>query len=316
MPVHFACKQCHQLLSVTRRKIGSEVVCPKCGRSSTVPDEETAAAGVAMIRSAAADTATHVAPELIVYDDVDELIAAPRSSTSINGSIHSAAMSTSSTSAGRTTVASRSGSASTPQGGMLLLSRRAVYVQGLLFCLIALVGFGLGYLIGRSHGPTAAMDAEAKGGPGVSLAYRGNFLFSPSEGLFEPDSEAVAIALPEGKRPERKLSAQGLRPQDAYGAGDAAVKAINALGGDYAKADARGMFEFVVPRPGRYYLLLISRHAKRPRSQAIDRADLQQMNEYFQVVSDLISQNKYHWSVQDLTATTPPLTQQFGVDGE
>lgn len=41
MPVRFRCVHCSQKLSVTRRLIGASVTCPRCGKQSTVPPEDT-----------------------------------------------------------------------------------------------------------------------------------------------------------------------------------------------------------------------------------------------------------------------------------
>ena len=43
MPIRFQCPHCHRLLSVSRRKIGLRVSCPKCNGPAIVPAGEDGA---------------------------------------------------------------------------------------------------------------------------------------------------------------------------------------------------------------------------------------------------------------------------------
>jgi hypothetical protein len=43
MPIKFRCPLCEGMLSIARRKAGSQVVCPRCGDEVTVPDADLAA---------------------------------------------------------------------------------------------------------------------------------------------------------------------------------------------------------------------------------------------------------------------------------
>ncbi|MEX0716589.1 MAG: biopolymer transporter ExbD [Planctomycetaceae bacterium] len=77
MPIRFRCEHCSQKLSVTSRKIGSEVACPRCGSPVVVPAEDTipphveparrseartaAAGGAAFVGAGAADQAEEFA---------------------------------------------------------------------------------------------------------------------------------------------------------------------------------------------------------------------------------------------------------------
>jgi biopolymer transport protein ExbD len=47
MPIHFRCQACQQMLSVTRRKAGQEMVCPACGQEQRIPTLEEAASRIA-----------------------------------------------------------------------------------------------------------------------------------------------------------------------------------------------------------------------------------------------------------------------------
>jgi hypothetical protein len=70
MPVVFLCHSGRSRLSVSRRKIGAQVDCPRCRLPLTVPAEESAAATVAMAEvNEASKSAEDVFPEFAVFDD-------------------------------------------------------------------------------------------------------------------------------------------------------------------------------------------------------------------------------------------------------
>ncbi len=53
MPVQFRCSACRGKLSISRRKAGSQVDCPKCGQSLTVPTGDAMAEDLAELLVAA-----------------------------------------------------------------------------------------------------------------------------------------------------------------------------------------------------------------------------------------------------------------------
>jgi hypothetical protein len=191
---------------------------------------------------------------------------------------------------------------------MLLVSRQAVYVQGVLFVVVAAIAFGAGYFIGRGRAPDAK---NAKDGDAVSLT--GNVIFSPAAGIVESDAEAVVMALPRDTPPARKFAARGLRPLDRdAGFWDVATRNIHENGGDCVRADENGAFHLVAPKPGTYYVLLVSRKASRPPGQPIDKEVLAQLSAYFEVPTDLIGQSEYYWSGMLLSGSPAPLVHTFG----
>jgi len=42
MPIRFKCPTCERMLSIARRKAGSQIVCPRCEEDVTVPDADLA----------------------------------------------------------------------------------------------------------------------------------------------------------------------------------------------------------------------------------------------------------------------------------
>lgn len=397
MPVEFACQQCQNLLKVTRRKIGSQVACPKCAQLTLVPDKQAAAVGVAMARAARTQAPAVAIPELVVYDDVPELIAresnwpGAHAPVAGSGAVSPSAVSPSSappsgapsaTSLGQlpgphatrapATLASKqapahvnwgpapAGSApearprpaphgttgtSAPSAAashaawtaptaaagwqaragsrasahaetpMLLISRQAIYVQGLLFMALGLVVFVLGFLIGRGHGlgPLESDGKQAKGNP---VVLQGSLVYLRAPGQLEGDEDAVAIAIPTDARPEALISTQGLSPQTAMNLETSpGLNAIASLGGDYARADITGSFQLVVPKEGDYHLLLLSRHALRPGGERVDPATMRDLGALFESPAELLGLTKYDWSVQHLAAGSANFTHEFGMSG-
>lgn len=49
MPLHFRCSACQRMLSIARRKAGTQIGCPKCGVSLIVPSKAGAPAKPATI---------------------------------------------------------------------------------------------------------------------------------------------------------------------------------------------------------------------------------------------------------------------------
>lgn len=141
MPVRFTCSVCNQLLSIGRRKIGSEVVCPKCKSRILVPAPEPAAVHAAAEESEAR-AAVGQLPDAdftpFMYDDVPTLVVVPSN-------------------------VATSGTRSATQIGTVNISRTILYAQAALIALVAVIGFSFGYLSGRIAGPVApAPAAEAK----------------------------------------------------------------------------------------------------------------------------------------------------------
>jgi hypothetical protein len=320
MPVRFPCPKCHQVLSVTRRKIGSQVSCPRCGNSNLVPDEETGAASVANFMISRPAAGRELISELIVYDDVPALIGENPASAGRSAAMPTppAPPSSSGVGANGASGLGRSTSGATAHsvaGDLLLISRRTLYFQGVLFVIVAAAAFSAGFFIGR--GPTP--EGKGPNGPGGAnepVTLRGTVLYARAGGNMQPDEGTIIAALPEGILPDDLIPATGLRPQDPDNPDAAGIKAIAKLGGDYVRADPSGNFQLVVPKAGPYHLLIVSRQAKRARGKSIQEPELQEMAGYFSAPADLIGTNQYHWSLQHLSGSPEPMVHQFKADGK
>jgi hypothetical protein len=207
-----------------------------------------------------------------------------------------------------------------PEEALLLLSRRAVYALAGLLLGIASFAFLAGFLIGRGQRPIEGESAQrsetAKGDP---VALEGSLIYSTAPGNYLGDANSVAIAVPVDKPPAQKLPNIGLRAVDADAdesqAGPASA-ALRELGGGLTRANAAGDFQLVVPEPGDFYLLLVSRHAKRPAAAQIISNDLAEMAKYFSDPAGLIGAQKYEWSRRRLVGAPLPISRDFGADGK
>ena len=314
MPIRFYCNRCHQLLGIASRKAGSEIECPKCGRSQIVPNEEAAAASMVLDKFAKTLQTPEDPANLIVYDDEPAVIETPREKGKKKADSALAEESVEQHSAIEESPSV--GYAEPLPSGMILFPRRSLYVQGLLFLVLAAVAFAAGYFIGRGDANYEFRAAE-EGLAKQRMQISGKLVYDPGTGMFASDENAVIIALPADVLPETRLSPSGLRPQDRPPADThRSVKAIVEFGGAYCRADASGDFSMVVPNMGTYRLLIVSCHTTRPKDAELDEAHLVEMEEYFSRVESLIGPKKYHWTSEEINTRFRPIEINFGQSGK
>jgi hypothetical protein len=197
---------------------------------------------------------------------------------------------------------------------MILFPRRTYYLQAVLFLVVAVLAFGSGYLIGRGDG-SYDKQVEQERAVRQKVLVQGRLLFDPGTGQPSGDENAVVMALPQGEYPKQLLSIQGVRPQDPPpGQEHPTVRSIVELGGDYARANASGGFDLVVPAEGKYWLLLISAHAARATNEPVGEADLAEIDRYFQLGEHLLNRYKYRWRLEEIRVGFNPIEIDFGQD--
>jgi hypothetical protein len=282
MPVKFACPACNQRLSVSRRKIGSDVNCPRCRAALVVPDP--AARDVlngildpALSISTSATTAPDPNFRLPSLGDPGE-------------------------------PAKRAGKRTTPREDdkvaidhrRVSIPRWVLYVQGALIAAVAGLSFGFGYWMGRGAQPAAEEVAAAPEGDAVLI--RGSARYRNERKLQTPDSDAVVVVLPKDALAGQKIDTKGLRPRDPAPTGkNGAVEGIELMDGGYARADRAGKFSLVL-RPGAYWVLALSRHASRPDGQPAKPDDLELLGRYFTRPGDLVGTARYELKLRQLGA--------------
>jgi hypothetical protein len=181
--------------------------------------------------------------------------------------------------------------------GQVVVSRRAVYLQGLLLGVVAVGAFALGMLVGRGTAPRGRQDVAAVSQP---CALQVTVSFRHRDKATVPDVGAVAIVLPQSNPPDSKIALDGLRPQEPRPA-DAhpGLAVIRSLGGNYARADEQGRVQLHVSGAGRYYVLVISAH-QASRQAVPPRHVLAELGRFFLLAPDLFAGQDYRWREETL----------------
>jgi len=274
MPIRFAREHCGARLSVSSRKAGSRAKCPKCEEPITVPtpddgeessktDQQAEQPEQATSQEADEDPFA----QFVVYDDESELIYATEEEE-IPPYAEDVPVDP-------TKVA---------------VPRSVLYMQGALLGVVAIACFALGVVVGLSS------SGRRTGDDGPQPCFlKGTIAIGNGADETRPDEGAVAIVVPQGARPEQKAEIEGLRPQDPPPEEDhPGLRAIQSIGGDYARADEDGAFELRVPDTGEYYLLVIS--ANRVASGDDQPKNvLAQIGRFFTLAPDLFGGNDYRW---------------------
>lgn len=279
MPIQFRCPHCHQRLSAPTRKSGQRLTCPKCHESIAVPvakgtENESASHQPSSPPPAAgkpSDAIAQPAPSNAPAPDAPVTVAPPSEAPQV----------LSFPLAGSATRGS-------DPGRWIGVSRQAVFLQGVLLVVVAIIFFVLGMSIGRQASGPRRTAPEGPVDLRGSVSYR-------SDGRERPDSGAVIILLPKDARPAEKLPADGLRPGEPKPSDlHPSVAAIRRWGGDYVRSDASGRFHLRAPHGGEFFLLVISAHADR-NGKRPELEHLAQIGRFFLPAVDLLGERAYEW---------------------
>jgi len=318
MAIRFHCKRCGRLLAIASRKAGTPVECPQCGFGQTVPTEPTDAAGPTVPPDRPPNPA-EVLPNAAEYDDESSAFqpsghpGSPRV-VSIRPTMRG---STTAPGAALAPAPAPSGPVARPMpAGTILYRRRTLYLHGLLFLLLAVGAFAAGYFVGR--GDVSLLPSGVLREPAAQrVLVQGQLYYDAAPDRPAPDAGAVIVALPAERPPDATIPVLGLRPIDPPPSPEStSVRRIEQLGGAYARADASGAFRVVLPRPGPYRVLLISRQARRPPEAGAHPVDLGEIGEYFHPPADLLGRHKYRWTLEPIDAGAPSIRHDFGPDEE
>ncbi len=311
MAIRFLCRECRQLLSIASRKAGTVIECPKCAAVQVVPDEETAEAAREPLfsRHAPGETGVDLADESQGLGVVDRPVEMTASGPPLPIPVAAS---------DPPPVPVMDIGSSLPSD-WILFRRHTIYVQGILFVLVAFVSLGLGVAIGRVStylGPVRGSVLASGDEPGQVLV-EGRLCYDLGDGRLAGDQDSVLLFVPSNQKPAELIPIRGLRPQDpAPAASHRGLRRVEELGGGYARADATGGFHAVLPHGGKYYLLLISRHVNRPTDAFIDEVDREQIGKYFSRAEDLIGRSKYRWTLETFRSGGPAVMYNFGREGE
>ncbi len=325
MPIRFQCDGCHQRLSIARRKAGAQIVCPTCGQTQTVPSENGDSGLIDSLIEKDSSSSGEIRPDLGAESLPDEaaipvppLLPAVKKTIDTAPSIRlvpkepaTADRDSASTAATATRLA-----AAVALGGLLPGvdpgGRRHWRVcRGLLPGPAGRLGVASPTLPRRGRAATAPRD----GFRDEEVLLQGRMLWMPTFGQAAGDGQSVLLLLPRDKTAGQSLPIKGLRPTDEPAEDESSSQQIKSLGGIYARAAADGTVAAVLPREGRYYLLLISRNTLRPKEQSIRAKDLAEMKQYFAEAERLVGDQKYVWKETEVRVGHPPIEYDFGLDG-
>jgi hypothetical protein len=270
MPIKFACQHCDQVLSVSSSKIGRRAKCPKCQQPITVPDAQQAAESIARRKTAAPPSNNEdLFSQFVVYDDSAELVYESEEPP------------------GRSRAETQSIDRS-----KVAVARVILYIQGALLGVVALVCFALGVVAGRATSPgVSAISDEPQ-----PCTITGTVAYTSSGGEEIPDAGAVVLIVPQNAKPDERAGVQGLGPNDPPPtASDRPVTALRSIGGDYTRADIDGRYRLHVPDRGEYFVLFLSRTAKREQNEPLDNMEMAELGRYVLPATDLIGTNRYRW---------------------
>jgi hypothetical protein len=184
--------------------------------------------------------------------------------------------------------------------GKVSVSRGVLYSQGILLGLVAVGAFTFGVFVGNASSTPEYSAAD----PSRPCRITGRLFYSNNNREL-PDEGAVVIVLPSGAQPGEKVQVEELRPDIPLpGQRHPGLTAIHELGGAYARADALGTFSLQVSQPGPYYVLFVSRHVTRRPGETIPMEHLAQMGRYFLLPSDLIGEQQYRWTSEQIRGDT------------
>lgn len=282
MPIRFHCSHCRQRLSVASRKRGATVKCPRCGHKSHVPvtselDQQTS------------QETSHEAPREASQEAKLEDREEGRESTEGPVAFFPEVAHQNELVYAREEPAVASPS---PLGATrVAVPRSVLYAQGILLGCVALVFFIFGLVVGS--GSQAAPAAAKPAGP-VTVSGR---VFCERQGQrAEGDAGSVILLLPAERRPDEKLMAAGLRPDDPPPPEDDPARTVlETLGGDYARADQRGRFRVEGSTAGRYFLVVISKHRRRPADAHPAATELARLGRYIIPPTELLGRQRYSW---------------------
>ena len=173
---------------------------------------------------------------------------------------------------------------------MVSVPRRVVYLQGFLLGIVALVFFVFGMIVGSG--------SRSESGPPRSqpCTISGMVLYKDSARQALPDESSIVIIVPLASRPDQKAAVGWAASSDPEpGETHPSIAVIRSLGGDYARVDRRGKYRLRVTTPGRYYLLIVSHHARRADGQQPQAGDLAQIGRYFVPATSLLDSQQYTW---------------------
>lgn len=351
MPIRFECDQCGQRLSIARRKVGAQIDCPTCGTSQRVPAEPSVEQEVEESPTVTVEEEPVSCPdEPPVAEDLDvevmdgevdedeEPFVFGPSSAEPPPIFDEVDLSKTIDLDYPPVVPVVAGADGPPPPPLPSEAQREpslpttrlpipwpIYAQALLLLCVAVGALSAGYYWGYQDGSAVQTESSRQavdvaepqdGFADEEVLLDGRILWTPSPGTSSGDASATFVALPRDRIPRTSLSIAGLQPGGEDNTDtQTSVAAIRAIGGVFTRTETDGTLAAVLPREGRYYLLIISRNVSRSEDQPIHARDLAEMKQYFADPESLIGASKYVWQPAELRVGAPAVEHDFGLAG-
>lgn len=165
--------------------------------------------------------------------------------------------------------------------------RYVLYTQGMLLAAVGLTCFIFGVLTGGTF-----FNAPATAGKGP-CTITGTVRYASGNQRM-PDEGAVVIVLPETKDAGQRASAAGMRPDEPLPETPLpGVRQIQDMGGAYTRAGPQGDFSVNLASGGKYYVLVLSHHARRTGNEEVKVTDVRTLGRFFDGAIDLLADSKY-----------------------
>jgi phage FluMu protein Com len=302
MPIRFHCKHCGQKLSVGSQRAGTKANCPRCKEIVRVPGEAAKPGKAALAASMLVMSGEEAAVETAAASEepTGPPLASDQYATETDGAEYAggydAPLETSELvfdTAPNISTGSETAANVVQQVDYNLVSfpRYVLYAQAGLLAVVALVCFALGTLMGGaffrgSAGGVAAGPCSVSG------------VVKVMDGVTQKaDDGAVVFLLPHNTRNiDERAPVAGFRANDSVPEGNHRGSLIlQQMGAGHARTDKDGKYKITVPRPGKYYLLVISR-----KTGAGADVGKQQIARFFENANDLLGKQKYYFSEERL----------------
>lgn len=302
MPIRFNCKHCGQKLSVGSQRAGTKANCPRCKEIVRVPGEVVKPSKAALAASmlvmsgegaaveTAAPSAEPTGPPLAGEEYPAELAGA-EAAGGYDAPLESSELVFDTAPTISTGAETAPSVVQQVDYSLVSFPRYVLYAQAGLLGVVAVVCFALGALMGGaflrgSAGGVAAGPCSISG----MVTVQGGVTKMPDEG-------AVVFVLPQDTRNiDERAPVAGFRPRDSVPEGNHRGLAIlQQMGAGHARTDKQGKYKITVPRPGKYFVLVISR--KTGMGADVGK---QQIARFFENANDLLGTQKYFFSAETL----------------
>lgn len=206
------------------------------------------------------------------------------------------------------------------------LVRDSLKRSGISWIVIAsLLGFIVGFAVGRWDRSSVTVPNEAAGPNGKplvaksnspadagssgkqSVAVKGRITFQTESGKRDYDRGACVLLLPEKREGTTKLAVTGFRSADADADRRVAVASLRELGGDFAIVGEDGNFESAALKPGTYRILALSHFQPREGRAAIEPSTKALLESYFDKPEQLLGKCRYQLDELKVSGQAPAL---------